>query len=286
MEKVHDIKNQPGVPVTTEFKKTNSDIGQFLSSVPPVLLFVLLVISYTLILGLGNYIGYQRFLGGIKQPASPTDAAVAAVFGLLAFLLGFAFSSTWTRFIRRNIYVVAHAKAIGVCYLRTSLIPQEQKSEIRKLLYEYTDILLSIYTAADLEKVLLGINEIHLLVWKETASLVKEEIDSELRSLFILSVNDLITLAMERKTIALFIRIPNAIWISLLLLAVIGLLAFGYQAGITGVNKIFQMPLLPLALGLVIVLITDLNSRDSQRNFQVTKRPIKEVKEMMEKNIP
>jgi len=179
---------------------------------------------------------------------------------------------------------VAHAKAIGVCYLRTSLIPQEQKSEIRKLLYEYTDILLSIYTAADLEKVLLRINEIHLLVWEETASLVKEEIDSELRSLFILSVNDLITLAMERKTIALFIRIPNAIWISLLLLAVIGLLAFGYQAGITGVNKIFQMPLLPLALGLVIVLITDLNSRDSQRNFQVTKRPIKEVKEMMEKN--
>ena len=267
-----------------DFKK-RTDIGSFFSSMPAWALFAVIVISYTLIMGLGNYIGYQQFLSGHRQP-SPTDAAVGSVLALLAFLLGFAFSSTWTRFIRRNIYVVAHAKAIGVCYLRTSLIPQEQKSEIRKLLYEYTDILLSIYTAADLEKVLLRINEIHLLVWEETASLVKEEIDSELRSLFILSVNDLITLAMERKTIALFIRIPNAIWISLLLLAVIGLLAFGYQAGITGVNKIFQMPLLPLALGLVIVLITDLNSRDSQRNFQVTKRPIKEVKEMMEKKIP
>src|SRR5215203_2346493 len=282
MEKVHDIKNQPGVPVTTEFKKTNSDIGQFLSSVPPVLLFVLLVISYTLILGLGNYIGYQRFLGGIKQPASPTDAAVAAVFGLLAFMMGFAFSSTWTRFVRRNIYVVAHAKAIGVCYLRTSLITVSQKVQVRKFLYEYTNILLGIHTTADLVQGMRRIDELHMVLWKETASLAKEDIDSELRSLFTASVNDLISLAMERKTVAMFIRIPNAIWKSLLLLALIGMLAFGYQAGVSGISKLIQVPLLPVAFGLVMVLIADLNSRDSQRQFKVTKRPFREVIEMME----
>lgn len=281
-QQLHNKKSQFVAPTSTQVKKGNSDIGSFFSSLPAGLLFLLIVVFYTLIMALGNYIGYRRFLTGIHQPASPTDPAVAAVLGLLAFMLGFAFSSTWTRFVRRNVYVVAHAKAISVCYLRTSLITDHQKIQARKILHEYTATLLEIYTTADLVRVMPRIDELHMLLWKETASLAKEDIDSELRSLFTASVNDLISIAMERKTVAMFIRIPNAIWGSLLLLAVIGMMAFGYQAGVSGVNKLIEVPLLPVAFALVMVLIANLNSRDSQNQFKVTKRPLGEVMEMME----
>ena len=286
MEQLYVIRDQEGLTKAGTAPRKKKDVGQFLSSLPGWALFALIVIAYSLILGLGNYIGYQRFLGGVQQPAPPTDAAVGSVLALLAFLMSFAFSSTWTRFIRRNVYVVAHARAIGVCYLRASLITEPQKLEVRKLLHEYTSILLAIKTTAHLEIGLPRINEIHLLLWRQTTSLVKEDIDSELRSLFTASVNDLMTLAMERKTIALFIRIPNAIWNTLLILGVIGMAAFGYQAGVDGTYKLVQIPLLPVAFGLVIVLIADLNSRDSRRQFQVTRRPLNEVLEMMEKDIP
>ena len=178
-----------------------------------------------------------------------------------------------------------HAKAISVCYLRAGLLPEKQKLSVRQLLQEYMSILLNIQEAPDLPKALERISDIHIDIWQQTVSLVTEDIDSELRSLFIASVNDLVNISLERKTVALFIRIPNAIWLSLLLLGLIGMLAFGYQAGASGITKLFQLPLLPLAFGLVIVLISDLNSQSAQRHFKVTKQPFLEVLEMMKKNI-
>jgi len=266
-----------------ELKKRSPDIGKLMSSLPAWALFAVIVNGFTLLIGLGIFIGYQRFSAGNQQPDAPLETALGAVLGLLAFMLAFAFSSTWTRFVRRNAYVVAHAKTIATCYLRSSLVPEKQKLEIRKLLYEYAGILLDIQITTHLERSLSRINDIHLLLWQETVTLIKEDIDSELRSLFTSSVNDLVNLAQERKTIALFIRIPNAIWAGLFLLAVISMLAFGYQAGIHGVSRVFQMPLLPVAFGLVMVLIADLNSQNGQRHFKVTRRPMKEVLDMMEK---
>jgi hypothetical protein len=282
MEQAHHTKQQFVLPMSN-LKKGNRDIGNFFSSMPSWALFIIIGGSYTLILAIGNYFGYQRFASGAKDPASPTEPAIAAVLGLLAFLLGFAFSATWTRYIRRNVYVVSHAKAICACYLRCSLIPEKQKVQARKILYEYTTILLRIQTTADLMRAVPEIDELHSLLWQEATSLVKEDIDSEIRSLFIASANDLINLALERKTVAMFIRIPNAIWTSLLLLALIGILAFGYQAGINGMHTLVQMPLLPVTFGLVMVLIADLNSRDSKPQFKIIKRPLKEVLNMMEK---
>jgi len=260
----------------------NKDIGGFFSSMKSGFLFAGMVVVSMAVVLLGGYLGRQRLLSGIREPETSIETAVAAVLGLLAFLLGFTFSLTWSRYANRNRLVIEHAKAIELCYLRTSLIPQRQKVHVRHLLYEYTTLLLDIQKTPHLERALSRINEIHRLLWQQAASLVAEDIDSELRSLFIASVNELIGLAMERKTIAVFIRIPNAIWRSLLLLALIGMLAFGYQAGISGVTKLFQLPLLPIAFGLVIVLIADLNAQDGQRHFKITKRPLKEALAMME----
>jgi hypothetical protein len=80
--------------------------------------------------------------------------------------------------------------------------------------------------------------------------------------------------------------VPNAIWRTLLLLAAIGMLGFGYQAGVFGISRLFQLVLLPVAFALVIVLISDLNSQDPRRRFKVTRRPLREVLDMMRKDMP
>jgi hypothetical protein len=261
------------------------DIGRFFSSMPPIILFALIVICYAVVVALGVFVGYQKFLGNIKVADSPIETAVAAVFGLLAFMLAFTFSLTWSRFANRNVLVITQAQAIGTSYLRTSLITEKQKKEVRILLYEYTNILLRLPGHADLHKSLERLDEIHLLIWKQTVTLAQEEIDSELRSLFTSSVNELISIPVQRKTVALTFRIPDIIWGTLLFLAFVGMLAFGYQAGVNGMRRLLQLPWLPVAFGLIIVLIADLNSSRSQRNFKVTQQPLLDVLKMMESDI-
>gem|GEM_PF-669064 len=270
--KLHGVRNR------------HQDIGKFFASLPPIALFALIVVCYTAAVGLGVFIGYQKFLAKIHSADSPIGTTVAAIFGLLAFMLAFTFSLTWTRFANRNGLVIYQAKAIGVCHMRTGYLPARQKTEVRKLLHEYTRILVLLPGEANLPESLKRIEEIHLLIWQQAVSLAKEDIDSELRSLFISSVNDMINVAVERKTVALVYHIPDAIWSSLLILAAVGMVAFGYQAGVNGMRKILQLPWLPVAFGLVLVLIADLNSTQTQRHFKVSLQPIRDVIEMMEKN--
>jgi hypothetical protein len=280
------MKYKRSFPKLVEIKYRNQDIGKFFSSMPTLTLFVLIVVANLLIVGVGYYFGYKRYLQGSQDPSSPLETAVASILGLLAFMLGFTFSLTWARFSQRNSLVIAQAKTILVCYLRTSLLPEKQKKEIRRLFFEYVNVLIRLQETLELERAVVRINELHVLIWQQTASLVHESMNTDLRSLFVSSVDELISLVVERKTVGVIFRIPDAIWETLLFLAVMGMIAFGYQAGINGMNRLFQLALLPIAFGLVIVLIADLNSPGLQRRFRVTYRPLRDVMEIIEKDIP
>jgi hypothetical protein len=277
---------KPTTPGLVEPSVRTLNIGKAFSSIPPWALFALILVAGFLVVSIGAWVGHQRFLSGARELESPIRTAVGAILSLLAFMLGFTFSLTWSRFSSRNSLVIAQAKAIGACYLRTSLIPEVQKQEARRLLREYLQILLGLRTTDQLENSLARIDELHVLIWQQTASLVREDMDSGLRSMFVSSVDVLLSLFVERKTIALVYRIPDAIWGALLVLAAMGMFAFGYQTGMSGVRKIFEMTLLPVAFGLVIVLIADLDSRSLQRRFRVSQNPLHDVMGMMEKNVP
>src|SRR5688572_13193890 len=132
------------LPNPVKLKLPREDIGKFFGSMPPLLLFVLIVVCYGLTVGIGFFFGYQRFQQGFEDPGSPLATAVSAILGLLAFMLGFTFSLTWSRFVKRNILVISQAKALLVCHLRTSWLPEKQKQELRRLFYEYINILIQL----------------------------------------------------------------------------------------------------------------------------------------------
>ncbi len=278
--------NQIKPPFKIPIRLKGHGIGQFFSSMPTWALLGLIIFLCVLTGGTGAYIAQQRYLSGVKFQETSIGTAVAAIFGLLAFMLGFTFSLTWSRFANRNSIVIKQAQTIGTCYLRTSLIPEKQKQEIRRLIREYTTLLLAIQTEDEIEKKIVRFDELQITIWQQTATLAQEDVDSELRSLFISAINELISLSIERKILGLIFRIPNPIWASLLILSGMGMFAYGYLTGTNGVLHIAQMILLAVSFGVVIVLIADLDSKGLHRRFKVTQVPLQYVQDMMEKDIP
>ena len=181
MKKAYDTGDTVRRATNAHAKSRHYDVGKFFASLSPIVLYTLIVLFYAGVVALGVFVGYQKFIGNFRVPDAPMETAVAAVFGLLAFILAFTFSLTWTRFANRNGLVIYQAKAIGVCYLRTSFLPSKQRDEVRKLLYDYTQILEKLPGRADLKTSLEQLDDIHSLIWKQTITLQQEDLDSELR---------------------------------------------------------------------------------------------------------
>lgn len=262
------------------------DLAHFITSINPWILFGLVVLFCVLCAEAGALIAHLMVRKGIKEPEAAVGTAVGAMLGLLAFMLGFNFSITASRFAERKELTIKQANAIGTCYLRTSTIPKKQRLEIRKYFHEYVTILLGkTYPEKEIDKAIKRLDKLHILIWRQTASLVQEDMDSELRSLFTASVNSVIDLAGERKTVALVFRIPTMLWTSLFLLAGIAMFSIGYQTGTQGKRRILDLPLLAAAFALVIILIANMDSTAPHR-FKISLKPYSDLEEMMQEDIP
>lgn len=214
-----------------------------------------------------------------KEPEAPLGTLVGAMLGLLAFILAFTFGMTGSRFDARKQLVLEESNAIGTTYLRAGLLPPKQGLEIRQLLREYVEVRLTA-TPENLQEALDKSEEIHGKLWSQAKSMVKEDMDSELRSLFIASLNELIDLHQSRLTVALEYRLPASVWLSVQLLAILSMLALGYQTGMAGSRRMLGTPVLALAFSLVIVMIADCD-RPEEGLIRVSQQPIADVRQMM-----
>jgi hypothetical protein len=71
----------------------------------------------------------------------------AAIFGLIALILGFSFSFAAQRYEARRALVVSEADAITTAYLRGGFLPASQAKQFRNVLIEYTQTRLNTYAA-------------------------------------------------------------------------------------------------------------------------------------------
>jgi len=263
------------------------DLARIVTSLPPSIFFILFVIFCVLFAEAGSLIARKRVKAGVVEPEAPVGTAVGAMLGLLAFMLGFTFSLTASRFSTRKELVIKQANAIGTCYVRASMIPPKQKTEVRKLLHEYVELLLNIDYASPehIAEVTARTAKIHVMLWNQAASLVQEDMDSELRTFFSGSVNEIMEIARERKTVTFTYRISGIIWTSLFVLTAVCMFAIGYQTGSYGKRRILDMPLLAAAFAMVVVLIADMDSTGIHR-LKASLQPLKDVQETMHENFP
>jgi len=258
-------------------------MGYFMYTLPLWVIFCVILAVSLLAVELGFRFAQRLNRGEKGEGEGDAGGIVAALLGLLAFILAFSFSITTNRFDTRKQLVLDEANAISTTYLRTRLIPQPQGAAIKKLLEEYVDIRVqSTVNISNIPETLIRSEEIHGLLWSQVESLVNENMDSEIRSLLIASLNEVIALHKSRKTVALIYRIPPFIWLSLHLLMIASMFGTGYQVGASRARRPVAIPLMIAAFALVILMIAAMD-RPNEKMFAVSQQPLIEVLEMMRK---
>jgi hypothetical protein len=96
-------------------------------------------------------------------------------------------------------------------------------------------------------------------LWADAVAVAEKTSGSIMASLFIQSLNEVIDVRAKRMNWVFRHRIPTSIWVTLYLVAVLGMAAMGYQTGLSGARSLVPTFLLGLAFSVVILLIVTLD---------------------------
>jgi len=239
-----------------------------------VLLLVLLSVEA------GYRLGQYRRRQPERELEAPVGAMVGATLGLLAFMLAFTFGSAAERFDSRKQVLLDEANAIGTAYLRAGMLP-DRRQEIRDLLREYVDTRLQ---AVQSNRVAEGIRRSEKLqdeLWAHAIVLGERNPASIVVGLFVESLNEVIDIHTKRVTVAVRNRIPGAIWLALLAVAVIAFAAMGYHVGLSGTSRSLAQVAVALTFSVVIELIADLD-RPQEGTITVSQQALVDLRQSMQ----
>lgn len=257
--------------------------SQPLDVLPLWAFFVLATVLSGFALELGYRMGMWRHNRAAGEKDAPVGAMVASILALLAIMLAFTFNLTASRFDVRRQAVLEEANAIGTTYLRARLLPEPQKSEICGLLREYVDVRVDAVQKVNLAEGLSQSEAIHEQLWSRAAAVAEQDTHSIVTGLFLQSLNEVIDLHAKRVLVGLRSRLPVTIWAALFALALLGMLATGYQAGLSATRRSPAELILVLAFSGILFLIVDLDrahegllrvSQAALTDLQRTMRPV------------
>lgn len=221
-----------------------------------------LLLMVSALLGLAMEGGYRwgkrRHAVAKDERDQHVGAIVASILGLVALVLGFTFSLAASRFDARRMAVLDEANAIGTTYLRARLLPEPERSDTERMLREYVDVRIRGVKDGDTAEAIARSEALHESLWEAARSAAEKNQASIMTGVFIQSLNDVIDMHAKRM-MALHSRIPFVIWIGLFGLAMLGLAAVGYQAGLSASRRSPAMWGLLLAFATVLLLIVDLD---------------------------
>jgi hypothetical protein len=119
----------------------------------------------------------------------------------------------------------------------------------------------------------------HDELWAATAAVARES-SSPIVALFVDSVNRMLDLQQARITVALFQRLPPAIFTVLYIVSLLGMGTIGLRAGLDRTRGWFSAVVLVVAIMSVIGLIDSLDS-PSSRFFQINQYTIDHARAVM-----
>ena len=117
-------------------------------------------------------------------------------------------------------------------------------------------------------------------MWSRAATLAAREPTFTTTPLFIQALNELID-THGLRVAAIRNRIPNTIWMFVLLTTVIAMVAVGYQAGVSGARRRAAMICLATAFAAIIMLISDLE-RPQQEFLRVSQQSMLDLQRSMQ----
>jgi hypothetical protein len=171
------------------------------------------------------------------------------------------------------------ANAIGTTYLRAGMLP-EQGEPIRALLRDYVNARLDAVRSGNVAEGIRRSENIQQQLWTQAETVGAKNPNSIVVGLFIQSLNETIDLHAKRVQAGIRSRIPGAIWIGLLAVAVLSLTAMGYLEGLAGTRRSLAIVAVALAFSVVIELIADLD-RPQEGVLKVSQQALLDVQQSM-----
>ena len=199
---------------------------------------------------------YLHLKKGVPEPKSL--GLTGALLGMLAFVLAFTFSMAASHFKKRKEMVLVETNVLGTAYLRAGLVDQPHERNIKQLLREYVNTRLE---GVDPDKVDQSIErsiQIHQLLWKEVQSAAMSNPNTN-TSLLIQSINEVIDTHENRLAATFQERIPDSIWITLIVISVITVLTLGLTAGFGNHRRLIVVIPLVMAYAALITLVAELD---------------------------
>lgn len=230
------------------------------TDLPLPVLFLGSLIVVGLSVEAGFRVGKYRRQTSEQEKETPVGAIVAAMLGLLGFILAFTFSLAASRFEAKRQLVVEEANAIGTTYLRAGLIPEGSRVKVRALLAAYVQARLDVVQTGDTETLLRRSNELHRDLWEVAESVGTLFPESIVVGLFIQSLNETIDIHSTRVFVGLRSRLPGILWATLYLLTVLAMAGVGYFIGLTKSCRSLALIVLALAFAAMFALVADLDT--------------------------
>jgi hypothetical protein len=185
-------------------------------------------------------------------------ATEGAVLGMLALLLGFSFAMAVSRYDARRQLEVEEANDIGTTWLRTSLLGEPARAQMRGLLLQYVDARMEFSRVANgepLRRSAERASRLQSAMWSLASTAANERRDS-MNYLFVSSLNDMIDVSEKRRA-ALESRIPGEAWGMLLF---IGMTA-SFLSGLAMPSRsVLLLVILPIVMACALTLILDLDA--------------------------
>ena len=240
-----------------------------MEAIPIWALFIGLAVVLVAAVELGYRMGHRSHRRSAEEMESPVSAIAGSILGLLAFMLAFTFGIVANRYDSKKALMREEANAIGTAWLRADLLPAGDRAEAKELLREYLETRLAFVQSKKLQAdklafVLAETARIQNRLWgMAIAAAPPGPMDPEMAALYLDALNSVFVLGALRKAEGLQARIPESIWFVLSVLMILGMMAVGYQTGVSGSRRSRARVMLAFAFALVIALIIELDRPDS-----------------------
>lgn len=255
--------------------------NQLFHSIPFWVVFLGTLCFVILAIEIGFKLGVKRWNRSHAEKTGPLSSMVEAVLALLALLLAFTFNFAANKFEDRKILVVEEANTIQTVFLRSSLISQENKNVVGKLLREYVTIRLNAAYTNNVDSALERSLIIHKELWKLVEAANQKSPQNVSSEIFSESVNELIKTHARRLQIVKRGQIPDLVWIELYFVTFMSLVLMGYYSGSTHTQRSLAAPIVAITFATVLLLIADID-RPLERILQVSQQPMELVLQFIE----
>lgn len=255
-----------------------------MDGVPIFVLFALAALAVLATIEWGYRLGRAALRRSGDEKESPVSAITGTTLGLLAFILAFTFAIVSDRYDARKGLVREEANAIRTAFARSEFLPEADRGEAAKLLKEYVDARVAAVRSHDLAQVRQALEDaerIQRRLWDVAVANARLDMNSDVAALYVESLNDVTNFHHLRVAVGLQARIPQAIWIVLLILVLLAMTGVGYQTGISGSVRTWSMLILALSFSIVIALIAELD-RPNSRLITVPQQPLVDLRASMD----